>query len=224
MATLYYDLGSPYAYLSVERAATILGPAPCLQPVLAGAIFVHRGHGSWGHTEARAANQAEIEARAVRYGLPPIQWPPGWPPTTLQAMRAIVWTQQAHGAGDAFARVAFRAAFAEGADLGDLAVLTTIAGRVGLPATELAAGIADPAVKDALRAATDAAIALGVRGVPTLALDDGRLLFGDDRLEEALGDAPALQDVDRVRGAHRRQPVGDPQQSDDHGPVRGSDP
>ncbi len=184
MTTLYYDLGSPYAYLSVERAEAVLGTAPRLQPVLAGAIFNHRGHGSWGHTEARAANQAEIEARAVRYGLPPIQWPPGWPPNTLQAMRAIVWAQQAHDAGDAFARTAFRAAFADGADLGDPAILTAIADRTGLPATDLAAGIADPAVKDALRAATDAAIALGVHGVPTLETDDGRLLFGDDRLHE----------------------------------------
>jgi 2-hydroxychromene-2-carboxylate isomerase len=185
MATLYYDLGSPYAYLSVQRAAAVLGTAPQLQPVLAGAIFNHRGHGSWGHTDARATNQAEIEARAVRYGLAPIQWPPGWPPNTLQAMRAVVWAEQAHGAGDAFARAAFHAAFAAGADLGDPVVLIDIANRTGLPAEDLPAGIADPAVKDALRAATDAAIALGVRGVPTLAADDGRLLFGDDRLDEA---------------------------------------
>ena len=189
MATLYYDLGSPYAYLSVQRAAAVLGAAPRLQPVLAGAIFNHRGHGSWGHTDARAANQAEIEARAARYGLPPIQWPPGWPPNTLQAMRAVVWAQRAHGAGDAFARTAFHAAFAEGADLGDPTVLGTIADRAGLQANDLATGIADPAVKDALRAATDAAIALGVRGVPTLATDDGRLLFGDDRLEDVSSDS-----------------------------------
>jgi 2-hydroxychromene-2-carboxylate isomerase len=192
MATLYYDLGSPYAYLSVHRAAAVLGTAPALQPVLAGAIFNQRGHGSWGHTEARTANQAEVEARAARYGLPPIAWPPGWPPNTLQAMRAIVWAQHPHRAGDAFARAAFHAAFAEGADLGDLAVLTDIAARAGLPPTELAEGIADPKVKDALRTATAAAIALGVRGVPTLATDDGRLLFGDDRLHEGrLSDAAA---------------------------------
>jgi 2-hydroxychromene-2-carboxylate isomerase len=191
MATLFYDLGSPYAYLSVQRAATVLSTEPRLQPVLAGAIFNHRGHGSWGHTDTRAAKQAEIEARAVRYGLPPITWPPGWPPNTLQAMRAVVWAQQAHGAGDAFTRAAFRAAFAEGADLGDPTVLVAIADRAGLPANGLAAGIADPAVKDALRAATDAAIALGVLGVPTLALDDGRLLSGDDRLEEAALSDPA---------------------------------
>jgi 2-hydroxychromene-2-carboxylate isomerase len=191
MAALYYDLGSPYAYLSVQRAGAALPAPPRLQPVLAGAIFNHRGHGSWGHTDTRAAHQAEIEKRAARYGLPPIQWPPGWPPNTLQAMRAIVWADQAHGAGDAFARTAFHAAFAEGADLGDPAILAAIAERAGLLASDLARGIAEPAVKDALRAATDAAITLGVRGVPTLALDDGRLLFGDDRLEEAALSDPA---------------------------------
>jgi 2-hydroxychromene-2-carboxylate isomerase len=107
-------------------------------------------------------------------------------------MRAVVWAQQAHDGGDAFARTAFHAAFAEGADLGEPAVLGTIAERAGLPADDLPAGIADPAVKDELRAATDAAIARGVRGVPTLATDDGRLLFGDDRLQEGrLSDAAA---------------------------------
>jgi 2-hydroxychromene-2-carboxylate isomerase len=176
MTVLYYDLGSPYSYLAVERATGILGAAPRLQPVLAGAIFDHRGRGSWGRTGERAANQAEIERRAARDGLPPITWPPGWPPNTLSAMRAAAW------GGEAFARAAFRAAFAHGADLGDVAVLEAIAQDVGLAG--LRDAIADPDVKAALRTATDAAIALGVPGVPTLALPDGRLVFGDDRLSD----------------------------------------
>jgi len=184
MTVLYYDLGSPYAYLAVERAAAVLGAAPRLQPVLAGAIFVHRGRGSWGHTDARAANQAEIEARAARYGLPPFTWPPGWPPNTLSAMRAAVW------GGEPFARAAFRAAFAHGADLGDVAVLQRIAQAVGLDGDALPDAVADPQVKAALRAATDAAIALGVSGVPTVALDDGRLVFGDDRLSDLARSTP----------------------------------
>jgi protein-disulfide isomerase len=59
-----------------------------------------------------------------------------------------------------------------------------IAAAAGLDAAALTAAIADPAVKDDLRARTDAALALGVRGVPTVAVGD-RLLYGDDRLEEA---------------------------------------
>jgi 2-hydroxychromene-2-carboxylate isomerase len=180
---LFYDLGSPYAYLAVERAERVLGVAPVLRPVLLGAIFAARGHGSWSQTPARADGQAEIERRAVAYGLPPVRWPPGWPPNTLHAMRAAVWAER-RGRADAFARAAFRRAFAAGADLADLAVLAEIGASVGLPADELEAAIADPAVKDELRARTDAAFALGVRGVPTLRV--GRELFyGDDRLEAA---------------------------------------
>jgi 2-hydroxychromene-2-carboxylate isomerase len=45
-------------------------------------------------------------------------------------------------------------------------------------------GIESQTVKDALRKATDEAIALGVVGVPTVAIGS-RLFWGDDRLEEA---------------------------------------
>jgi len=181
---LYYDLGSPYAYLAVERAAAVLGAAPELRPVLLGAIFAARGHGSWAHTAARAGNVAEVERRAAVYGLPPVRWPPGWPPNTLAAMRAAVWAGRA-GRGEAFARAAFRRAFAGGADLADLGVLADVATEVGLPGGDIVSALAAADIKDELRARTDAALALGVRGVPTVAVD-GRLLFGAD----ALGKGP----------------------------------
>jgi 2-hydroxychromene-2-carboxylate isomerase len=187
MATLYYDLASPYAYLAVSRAREVLPAPPRLQPVLAGAIFAHRGWGSWADMQTRGANMVEIARRAQRYGLPPITWPPGWPPSSLQAMRACVWAEQVGGAecAERFAQTAFRAAFAQCADLGDMMVLTAVAHRAGLPAHDLPDGIADPAVKQALKDATGAAIARGVNGVPSLETDDGTVLFGDDRLEDA---------------------------------------
>jgi 2-hydroxychromene-2-carboxylate isomerase len=187
MATLYYDLASPYAYLSVSRAREVFATPPRLQPVLAGAIFAHRGWGSWADMDTRAENMVEVGARAARYGLPPVTWPPGWPPNSLAAMRACVWAQREHGdeAAERFALAAFRAAFAQCADLSDMMVLTAAAHRAGLPAADLPDGLADPAVKAALKDATAAAIAAGVNGVPTLIADDGRVLFGDDQLEEA---------------------------------------
>jgi 2-hydroxychromene-2-carboxylate isomerase len=180
---LYYDLGSPYAYLATERAERVLGEPPELRPVLLGAIFAARGHGSWSHTPARARRIAEVERRAAAYGLPPLRWPPGWPPNTLQAMRAAVWATR-EGRGAAFAHAAFRRAFVEGEDLADVAILAGAAADAGLDAAALDAAIAAPAIKDDLRARTDTALALGVRGVPTLAIGD-RLLYGDDRLDEA---------------------------------------
>jgi len=91
---LFYDLGSPYAYLAVERAAHVLGAPPDLRPVLLGAIFAARGHGSWSATPQRDAGMAEVERRAAAYGLPPLRWPGDWPPNTLAAMRAAVWADR----------------------------------------------------------------------------------------------------------------------------------
>jgi 2-hydroxychromene-2-carboxylate isomerase len=189
VAALYYDLGSPYAYLAVERAERVLGVAPALRPVLLGAIFAARGHGSWSATPRREAGMAEVERRAAAYGLPALRWPAEWPPNTLAAMRAAVWAER-EGRGAPFARAAFRRAFAEGADLADLAILAQAATAAGLDGGALAAAIAAPGVKDDLRARTDAALDLGVRGVPTITIG-ARLFYGDDRLDDAAADLSA---------------------------------
>jgi 2-hydroxychromene-2-carboxylate isomerase len=83
-----------------------------------------------------------------------------------------------------------RAAFLEGLDLGELAAVRTVAERVGLDPDDVAAAVHDPEIKQAVRAATQEAIDLGVFGVPTVAVG-GRLLWGDDRLAEAAALAAA---------------------------------
>ena len=92
-ATLYFDLGSPYAYLALERAGSVLGQAPELEPVLLGAIFRWRGRGSWARTDQRSVGMTEVERRARRYGLPSLVWPPAWPTDGLAAMRAATWAR-----------------------------------------------------------------------------------------------------------------------------------
>ncbi len=179
---LFIDVGSPYAYLAAERFEAVVGVRPVLQPVLLGAIFKARGLGSWARTDARAEGMAAVERRAAEAGLPPVRWPEGWPSDYLAAMRAVVWAGR-HGARDAFARAAMRAAFAAGADLSTLAALRDVARAVGLDPDAMERGIAASPVKAELRAATDRALRLGVPGVPTTRLHD-QLLWGDDRLPE----------------------------------------
>lgn len=180
---IYYDLGSPYAYLAVERAEEVFGITPHLEPILVGGIFVERGHGSWAHTTERQQRVEEVNARAARYRLPPVVWPAAWPNNTLKAMRAAFWADRC-GSGRPFAEAAFRRAFREGADLSRLDELIDIAGSVGLPARELPAAIEDRTTKEALRGATSRAWARGVVGVPCVEVD-GEIFFGDDRLEAA---------------------------------------
>jgi 2-hydroxychromene-2-carboxylate isomerase len=51
-------------------------------------------------------------------------------------------------------------------------------------------GIETRSVKDRLRAATGEALALGLEGIPTIAVGD-ELFWGDDHLEEAVRAASA---------------------------------
>jgi 2-hydroxychromene-2-carboxylate isomerase len=78
-----------------------------------------------------------------------------------------------------------RLAFLEGADLADPRAVLEAGRRSGIGARELQGALKDPVVKDALRSATDEALALGVFGVPTIVIGE-ELFWGDDRLEEAV--------------------------------------
>ncbi len=185
-ATFYFDLGSPYAYLTAERLAAGALPEPVRwQPLSLGALFKANGRSSWalGDYRRRQAGMAEIERRARSYELAPIHWPDPWPGNYLMAMRAATFAFAA-GSGREFTLQAFRDAFARGHDLSIPARVLDAAEHAGLDRDEVEAATQDPQIKQALREATDAAHELGVIGVPTIAVDR-ELFWGDDRLQDA---------------------------------------
>jgi 2-hydroxychromene-2-carboxylate isomerase len=171
----FYDLGSPYAWLTAER---IEGAR--WVPVLLGGIFRATGRDSWAKTDRRAGGIAEIERRAAERGLPKPVWPDPWPNDGLTVMRAAVH------AGDAFALAAFRVHFVEGRALSDPQNIALAAQRAGLDAEAVLRATSDPAVKERLRANTDEALAAGVIGIPSVRLGS-EVLWGDDRISERLG-------------------------------------
>jgi 2-hydroxychromene-2-carboxylate isomerase len=183
VARFLLDVGSPYAYLAAERIGQVL-PVPVLwEPVLLGGIFRATGGGSWALTSARADGIEEVERRALAYGLPPVRWPDPWPGDMLLAMRAAT-AADLRGAGRAFLLAALRLGFREGRDLGSPDAVADAARAAGIEGDELLTAAHDPAVKATLRERTDAAVALGVRGVPTVIVGE-RLFWGDDQLEAA---------------------------------------
>ena len=179
----YYDLGSPYAYLTAERITEVLPVVPVWQPILLGGIWQHTGGDSWARTEKRNEGMREIEQRAENRGLQPIRWPDGWPTNTLTAMRAATFAQQT-GRAVAFSLAAFRQAFAAGRDLSVTDNVLIAAAACELHPKAVLKAVETKGVKDRLRAATDAAYERGVRGVPSVAVGD-QVFWGDDRLEEA---------------------------------------
>jgi 2-hydroxychromene-2-carboxylate isomerase len=194
----YYDLGSPYAYLTAERIHRVLPVVPIWQPILLGGIWKQTGGRSWATTDGRDEGMAEVERRAGQYGLMPVRWPDGWPNNTLKAMRATVFAQQA-GRAVAFSLAAFRQAFAGGKDLSEIDNVLISAAACELHPNAVLKGIELQSTKDRLRAVTQEAYERGVRGVPTVAVE-GNLFWGDDRLEEA-AEALAERQPGRDRGA-----------------------
>lgn len=187
-AVFYFDLGSPYAYLSAERISGLFTEAgleqPEWQPILLGGLFKRFGRDSWANGPGREEGMAEVERRASAYGLPPIAWPDPWPGNMLAAMRVATFAKQT-GRTVSFALAAFRQAFAAGRDLSQPDNVTIAAAACELHPRALLKAVETAAVKDALREATDDAAELGVIGVPSL-LVDGEVFWGDDRVEEAV--------------------------------------
>jgi 2-hydroxychromene-2-carboxylate isomerase len=192
-ATFYYDLASPYAYLAAERISGLFTEAeleqPEWQPILLGGLFQRYERGSWFGTEAQEENIAEVERRALAYGLPAIVWPEPSPANSLNAMRVATFAKQT-GRAVSFSLAAFRQAFAAGRDLTDLDNVMIAGAACELHPRALQSAIKTQLVKDALREATDAAFEAGVVGVPSVRVDD-QVFWGDDRLEEAVAAASA---------------------------------
>ena len=199
--TFYYDLMSPFSCLAAFRINRIMPVPPGWKPIWDVPVFVASGRAMPTFEEGRA-RRADIVRRAALYGMPEWRWPPGFepaneaeharwqPPNTLAVMRLATFAHQS-GVGEEFARGVFRLAFGEGRDISviDDAIID-VASSCGLIAEEARAAPDMPDVKQALRSATEDAIARGVIGVPTVDVG-GQVFWGDDRLEEAADAAQA---------------------------------
>lgn len=186
-ATFYFDLGSPYAYLTAERISGLFTDAeleqPEWQPILLGGLFQRYGRDSWANGPERKDGIAEVERRAAAYGLARPVWPDPWPGNTLFAMRVATFAKQT-GRTVSFALAAFRQAFAAGRDLTQHDNVLIAAAACELHPNAVLKGIEMQSTKDRLREATREAYERGVRGVPTIAVGE-ELFWGDDRLEDA---------------------------------------
>jgi len=185
IADWYFDFVSPFAYLQSEQLAAL---APRIsvryKPVLFAGIL--GAHGQLGPAEIpakRAFTYRFVLWQAKRLGIP-LKLPHEHPFNPLPLLRlAIACDCQA----SAIHRI-FRFVWRDGR-LPDLPIeWAELTQDLGLP--DANARIAEPEVKDTLRRYTDEAIALGVFGVPTLAVR-GELFWGADATQMAADYAAA---------------------------------
>jgi 2-hydroxychromene-2-carboxylate isomerase len=186
----WFEFASTYSYLSVMRIGTLAQAARVgvdWRPFLLGPIFKVQGWSTSPFNVYPAKGRymfRDIEriagARKLAFKMPPV-----FPANGLMAAR-IATLGLREGWGERFTRAVFAAQYAEGLDISDLQVLTRVLDGLGLQPASTFEGANEPQNKDALRAATEEAVALGIFGAPTFVTTDKELFWGDDRLEQAL--------------------------------------
>lgn len=177
----YFDVMSPYAWLAAERIEGMLGSVEW-KPVLLGGIFITTGRSSWALTDGRAEGMAEVESRARKYGLGPVEWPDPWPGDALLAMRTAAAASR-NGFGREFALAAMRLGFSAGRVLGERTAVEEALRACGVEPEAVLEQATSQTGKDDLRSRTDDALSRGVFGVPTVIVD-GASFFGDDQLDD----------------------------------------
>ena len=180
---LYWDFSSPFAYLGstqAEALAARTGATLRWRPMLLGGVFRSVGQADSPITTFSPVKQRHIMddmKRWADYWEVPFVFPSRFPVSTIKALRAYLSLPTGAQAG--FRERTFRAYWADDRDIADDAVLREL---IGDGADEVLARTTTPAIKDALRVATDEALAAGVFGAPTWVVDGRELFWGQDRL------------------------------------------
>jgi 2-hydroxychromene-2-carboxylate isomerase len=181
----WFDFSSPYAYFAaheIEAVAVRHGRTVLWRPFMLGVAFKATGMTSLSRTPLRGDYARRDWARLARQTGLPFRLPDNHPITALPASRAYYWiAANAPDRAAPFARAAFRAYFAEGRDMTDPPIVAEVAASLGLDPSAVERGIADPAIKDKVRAATDEALERGVFGSPFFIVE-GEPFWGHDRL------------------------------------------
>jgi 2-hydroxychromene-2-carboxylate isomerase len=172
LATLYFDLASPYTYLAAERAERLFAG---LEWRPASAAVVHCADFSPDAMDA-------VAQRAALLGLP-LAWPDGYPYRVPAAMRVAALAAE-RGCAAAFVLAASRLAFCGGFDIDDPELLAEAAAAAGIGLEETLKAARDIARDGPVEELGRVLLAGGAQRLPVLRV--GRLLFsGEDRLLEA---------------------------------------
>jgi 2-hydroxychromene-2-carboxylate isomerase len=192
-ADWYFDFISPYAYFASCRLAELdatLTITP--RPILFAQVLKHWGHKGPAEIPAkRAWTYRACTWWAAEHDIP-FRFPAAHPFNPLPYLRLSI----AAGNTSAAIHTIFAALWTTGVDAADDAVVASLARELGVDRERLA----DQAVKDALRTETERAIARGLFGVPTLAID-AELFWGADAMDFALAYArnPAILRTDEMQ-------------------------
>ena len=188
----YYDIASPYSYLSAARINALAANAGVQvnwKPFLLGGVFKTVGNTMPASVPARAVYlHQDLQRWAERDGIE-FRFSSTFPHNSLLAMRAL--TAAPADALVSLSLSLFRATWVDNQDLSDPMVVTAALGDH----SALVEAASDPVIKKQLIDTTTQAIEAGAFGAPAF-VTGGELFWGNDRLEMAIAAAVAQSSND----------------------------
>jgi 2-hydroxychromene-2-carboxylate isomerase len=182
----YFDFGSPASYLAWTQLPAIAAQYDAqlvYRPVLLGGIHKATNNASPAAIPAKGAwMQIDLARFARRYGVQ-FQHNPYFPINTLMLMRGATGAQmQDEALFLRYVDTVYRAMWEQPRNMADPATIGEVLAAGGLDASLLLQLTQNADVKEKLKQDTEAAVARGLFGAPTMFVGD-EMFFGQDRLD-----------------------------------------
>jgi 2-hydroxychromene-2-carboxylate isomerase len=123
----------------------------------------------------------EMQRFITKHGLTKYRLHPQFPFNSILLQR-MLFAACEDGRGVAFAECLLRPIWEEGLDISSPEAIGAVVGAAGFDAADLFARAQSDAVKQGLIASTEAAVARGAFGIPTMWVDGTEMFFGKERL------------------------------------------
>lgn len=178
----YFDFISPFSYLQwrrLRRDQPALAARLAPKPVLLAGLLNHWGQLGPAELPGKRKHTYRMVLWQARETGVPLVFPPAHPFNPLPSLRLCLAAPDRVAAVEAI----FRHIWEQGRAADSAEALADVARELGI--FDVAAAIADPAVKQQLADNGASAIALEIFGVPTMVID-GKLFWGNDASEMAL--------------------------------------
>jgi 2-hydroxychromene-2-carboxylate isomerase len=180
----FFDYGSPASHLAffeLCKIARAAGAEIVWRPILLGGVFKAIN----SHSPVEIAPKGrwmmwDLANYARRYGVPFVH-NPHFVINTLPIMRGAMVAER-RGELERYSEAMFMGIWRDALDMDDPAVIGQALVKGGFDAKAYFAGTQEQAIKDDLKARTDAAVARGVFGLPTFFIGE-KMWWGQDRLE-----------------------------------------
>ncbi|HDR9875243.1 TPA: 2-hydroxychromene-2-carboxylate isomerase [Burkholderia cenocepacia] len=190
----YFDYGSPTSYLAYQQMVGLVERTGALvryKPILLGGILQATSNTSpMDIPSKRKWMIADMEFFSLRYGVP-FAFNPHFPVNTLNLMRGAIYALR-EGFFLEYSDAIFEAMWVKKRNLADLNELRTVLAAANLPVDAILTATQNPAVKEALKQETEAAVQRGLFGAPTLFVGE-KMYFGQDRVQYAEEEINRLQ-------------------------------